>query len=52
MINETQAYLIHTSSDLFFRPAAVDMTMERARQLRATFRAGMPPGWLKDQTPP
>jgi hypothetical protein len=52
MINETQAYLEHTRDPAFFRAEAVGITEDRLAELRARFRAGMPPGWLRDATPP
>jgi len=48
IINETQAYLIHTRDPRFFRPVDVGLTQSRAEELRRLFIAGMPPGWLRD----
>jgi hypothetical protein len=48
IVNETQAYLIHTSDPRFFRPADVGLTDARADELRRIFLAGMPQGWLRD----
>ena len=52
IVNETQAYLMHTRNNRFFRADVVDMTSERLHQLRESFYAGMPAGWLKDRTQP
>ena len=51
MVNETQAYLMHTLDDRFFNAAAVGLGQARLDALRATFLAGMPPSWLRDATP-
>ena len=48
IVNETQAYLIHTQDRRFFRPAEVGLTESRAQELRRMFIAGMPQGWLHD----
>ncbi len=48
MMNETQAYLIHTPDPRFFKPAMAGLTDERGRQLQALFMAAMPSGWLRD----
>ncbi len=50
VINETQAYLMHTASDLFFNAKAVGIPQARLDLLRALFLTGMPPGWLRDCT--
>jgi hypothetical protein len=50
LVNETQAYLIHTRDPRFFRPTDVGLTDVRAAELRRIFVAGMPPGWLRDAT--
>jgi hypothetical protein len=50
IINETQAYLIHTRDPRYFRAVDVGLTQERADELRRIFIAGMPPGWLRDAT--
>ncbi|MBV8912020.1 MAG: hypothetical protein JOZ05_03135 [Acetobacteraceae bacterium] len=50
IVNETQAYLIHTHDRRFFRPVDVGLTEARADQLRRIFIADMPPGWLRDAT--
>ena len=50
MINETQAYLMHTADPRYFRPDLAGLTPAEAASLRRTFWLGMPPGWLKDAT--
>jgi hypothetical protein len=50
IVNETQAYLIHTRDRRFFRPVEVGLTEARADELRRIFIAGMPRGWLRDAT--
>jgi hypothetical protein len=47
MLNETQAYLVHTSDRQFFRPDLAGLTEAEAARLRETFVRGMPDGWLK-----
>lgn len=51
MLNETQAYLVHTADRRFFNAAAVRMTDAKVARLRAEFVRDMPPGWLRDRTP-
>jgi hypothetical protein len=48
IVNETQAYLVHTRDPRFFRAIDVGLTQERVDELRRIFVAGMPPGWLRD----
>ncbi len=50
MINETQAYLMHTQDGRYFNASAVGMTPARLDGLRALFLTGMPPSWLRDCT--
>ena len=50
MMNETQAYLVHTADPRFFTPPLAGLTVERGRQLREHFIATMPAGWLRDLT--
>jgi hypothetical protein len=50
MINETQAYLMHTPDGRFFNAAAVGLSQQRVAELRQIFLLGMPPGWLRDHT--
>ena len=52
VINETQAYLMHTTDKHFFSAQAVGITEERLGMLRGLFLTGMPPGWLRDCTAP
>jgi hypothetical protein len=50
VINETQAYLMHTADRRFFNAAAVGIPERRLDALRTLFLLGMPPGWLRDCT--
>jgi hypothetical protein len=50
MMNETQAYLMHTPDPRFFNAAAVGMTVHALNLLQAGFLLGMPKGWLRDCT--
>jgi hypothetical protein len=50
MINETQAYLMHTADTRFFSAASVGMSEAELDRLRAAFLLGMPAGWLRDCT--
>jgi hypothetical protein len=50
MLNETQAYLIHTPDARYFRPALVGMSEAEAARLRAIFVRGMPDSWLAEKT--
>lgn len=52
MVNETQAYLMHTPDPRFFNAEALGMSEARLASLRVAFLAGMPPGWLRDCTVP
>jgi hypothetical protein len=47
MRNEMQAYLVHTPDPRFFSAARMGID---AISLRRKFVAGMPPGWLRDET--
>ena len=47
MMNETQAYLMFTPDPRFFRAAVAGLSEAEAVRLRASFRAGMPKGWLE-----
>jgi hypothetical protein len=47
MRNEMQAYLVHTPDLRYFNPARMRID---AVSLRSRFVAGMPPGWLRDET--
>jgi len=51
MMNETQAYLMHTPDARFFNAAAVGLKLAELDRLRASFLLGMPAGWLRDCTP-
>jgi hypothetical protein len=48
MVNETQAYLVHTPDARFFSAAFVGLAPARIAALRAAFIQGMPKGWLHD----
>jgi len=50
VINETQAYLVHTASHRFFSAEAVGIPAPRIESLRTAFLRGMPPGWLRDES--
>lgn len=50
MINETQAYLMHTPDPRFFNPADVGLSQQRVAELRQIFLLGMPASWLRDRT--
>lgn len=50
MMNEMQAYLVHTADPRFFNPALVKLSPERLATLRRRFIAGMPAGWFRDMT--
>ena len=52
MMNEMQAYLMHTPDKRFFNARAVGLSEDRLARLRAEFLADMPRGWLRDETPP
>jgi uncharacterized tellurite resistance protein B-like protein len=47
MLNEAQAYLVHTADPRFFRPDVVGLSAAQAAALRQEFLNGMPKGWLK-----
>ena len=51
MMNEMQAYLMHTPDPHFFNARAVAMSEDRLTRLAAAFLADMPRGWLRDETP-
>ncbi len=48
MVNETQAYLMHTRDSRFFDPAAAGLTPASLDRLRGIFLVTMPPNWLRD----
>jgi hypothetical protein len=50
VVNESQAYLVHTTNPQFFTAQSVGMTEQRLALLRGLFVTGMPPGWLRDCT--
>jgi hypothetical protein len=50
MINEMQAYLMHTPDARFFDPVKLGIAPDRLAQIRESFAAGMPSCWLRDET--
>ncbi len=50
MMNEMQAYLVHTNDRRFFGPEMVALSPERVDTLRRRFIGGMPAGWFRDLT--
>ena len=50
MMNEMQAYLMHTPDRRFFDPAKLGIPAWRLDQIRQSFVAGMPSCWLRDVT--
>jgi len=52
MRNEALAYLVHTPDRRFFTAQVAGMDDAAARELRDSFIAGMPAGWLRARTAP
>lgn len=52
MLNEAQAYLIHTRDRRFFDPKLAGLSDAEADRLREMFLRDMPEGWLRDLTHP
>jgi len=52
IVNESQAYLVHTPDQRFFTASRAGMDDATERALRDNFIAGMPKGWLRDRTAP
>ena len=50
IINETQAYLMHTPDTRFFSAQTVGLPLSSLDRLRAAFLLNMPQGWLRDCT--
>ena len=50
IVNEMQAYLMHTSDARLFSAEHLGVPRERMAQWQAAFLLGMPPGWLRDCT--
>jgi hypothetical protein len=48
MANETQAHLMNTTDRRYFNAGACGLPIARLAELRATFLAAMPQGWLRD----
>jgi hypothetical protein len=51
MLNEAQAYLVHTPDPRYFRPELVGLNEAEAKRLRDLFRSGSPVPWLEMTTP-
>lgn len=51
IMNEAQAYLMHTRDPRFFDPAVLGIAPDHLAAMQAAFLLGMPPGWLRDGTP-
>ena len=51
MINEMQAYLMHTPDVRFFDPSRLAIMPARFAAIRAAFAAEMPSCWLRAETP-
>ena len=51
MINEMQAYIMHTPDPRFFDPRLLGIPAPRLSAIRQAFRQGMPTCWLRDATP-
>lgn len=51
IINEMQAYLMHTPDPRLFSARVLGMDPVRFSLLQGQFLTGMPPGWLRDCTP-
>jgi hypothetical protein len=47
MLNEAQAYLVHTADPRYFRPDYVGLSDAEAARLRKLFLSGMPDQWLQ-----
>ena len=50
MVNEMQAYLMHTHDTRLFNAASLGVSRDRLAQWQAAFLLGMPNGWLRDHT--
>jgi uncharacterized tellurite resistance protein B-like protein len=50
ILNETQAFLVHTNDSRYFLPGRAGLTGAEAARLREAFVRGMPDGWLKSAT--
>jgi hypothetical protein len=50
MLNEAQAYLVHTPDRNYFLPDRAGLSEAEAVRLREVFVRGMPDGWLKTAT--
>jgi hypothetical protein len=47
MLNEAQAFLVHTNDRRYFLPGRAGLSEAEAARLREAFVRGMPEGWLK-----
>ncbi len=52
IMNETQAYLVHTADPRFFTAAGVGLTDAAIARLRGAFFEAMPDGWLRAASMP
>jgi hypothetical protein len=50
MINESQAYLVHTPESGFFDQSSLGLPAPELTRLRVAFLMGMPPGWPRDDS--
>ncbi len=50
MLNEAQAFLVHTEDNRYFSPDHAGLSVEAAARLRAIFVSGMPDRWLMTAT--
>ena len=48
LVNETQAYLMHTTDKRLFSAASLGVAVEVMDRWQANFLLGMPNGWLRD----
>ncbi len=48
LVNETQAYLMHTPDSRLFGAASLGVPIEMLDRWQASFLLGMPNGWLRD----
>lgn len=51
VVNEMQAYLMHTRDPRFFSAVTLGMPQNHLEQLQAAFLVRIPPGWLRDSIP-
>lgn len=51
LINEMQAYLMHTTDPRLFSAQVLGVSPDKFAQMQANFLLNMPAGWLRDCTP-